>query len=373
MPTTSKTRDPLSLIPAGFALEAFAAPVMVRDDEIRVFKMEAYTGAVFDVGFGPAVIDIGSLIAPDAGVPILRQHNFELFVGRSSRIERTTTLLVEGLLFSGVDEAEEVAAISDQGGMWQASVGISIDFEGMEDVADGESVVVNGKNMQGPFLLLRSATLNEVSFVPLGADKHTSAVALADDDSQQMEAPVANQKQDGPSLEDEQKRVAELSAAFAEDAKFALEAITKGWSLLEAKAERSEALEAKLAQLAEDHLKKIAELEAAQTAALAEAKKKPAPVASPAAVLSGYSPAPGAGLDPADAFEKAVAAECAILRDLGSSGLQRGGGLSLGQSEQARACNVRALAVQRVYAKHPELHAAYLAAHNATVSKRRGR
>ena len=361
-------------IPATFSLKAGAVDVKADDEGPRKFKMDAYTGAVFDIGFGPAVVDIASLLVSPDGVPALRQHNCELFIGRSAEVDKGPPLRVRGVLFQGIDEADEVASISDQGGRWQASIGIGISFvdDDVSYAEEGASVHVNGRLLDGPFLLLKNTTLKEVSFVPLGADTNTSAVALGDGTISTIDEPVevtVSTQPSAPSLQDEKKRIADLSTAFSEDPVFTLEAIKKGMSLIDAKLAWGEKLQAELDAQKADYVKKLAELEAGHAIALETAKK--VQPASPAAALSGFASG-GATLlaadDPADTFEKAVAAECAILRDLGSSGLSRGGGLQLSQ-----AANVRALAVQRVCEKHPELHSAYLEAHNAAVFSRRVR
>ena len=358
-------------IPATFQLEAQPVDLGKKEDGPREFKMTAYTGAIFDIGFGPAVIELASLQVPAEGVPIFRQHNPELFIGRSAEIATGPPLIVSGALFEGIDEADEVARISDQGGNWQASVGIRISFaEGdISFIENDDTAHVNGQLLSGPFVLLKNVGLKESSFVPLGADSNTSAITLCDDGlplvDQHLEVTMSTPN--SPSFEDEQKRVADISSAFAQDPAFALNAITKNLSLIDAKLAWSEKLQAKLEKQAADHAAELSEREATHAAALEEAKKKKPE--SPAAALTGYSA--GDGTDPGDhagQFELALAAECKILTDLGSTGLARGGGLKLG-----RAANIRALAVQRVSRKNPELHSAYLEAHNANVaSKRQG-
>ena len=357
-------------IPSTGSLEAQAVSLGKEPesaDEPRRFEMEAYTGAIFDIGFGPAVVDIATLKIPPGGIPTLRQHNWELFIGRSDEIDKGPPLLINGTLFQGVDEADEVARISDQGGRWQASIGFGFSMaeRDISFIGEGETQHVNGKLLSGPFLLLKNATLKENSFVPLGADSNTSAVALGDSGIQLDEhREVTMSNPNGPSYEDEQKRVADISSAFSDDPTFALTAINKNLSLTDAKLEWAEKLNAKLAEQTTAHKAKLAELEASHAAALEEAKKKPAAKpASPAAALSDFTPGEPGGESYADQFELAVAAECKVLRDLGSNGMQRGGGLRLN-----RAANIRALAVQRVVSKNPELHSAYLEAHNANVA-----
>ena len=83
--------------------------------------------------------------------------------------------------------AAEAASISDQGGRWQASVGISIDAESIEFLGAEDSATVNGRKVEGPCVVFRKTQLRETSFVPVGADQDTSSIALT---GHQQEASV---------------------------------------------------------------------------------------------------------------------------------------------------------------------------------------
>jgi hypothetical protein len=375
-----KLLDRLARLPATFELQS---PVDVRDPDAslapeapRDFEMEAYTGAVFDVGFGPAVIVLEGLDVPADGVPAFRQHKPELFVGRSTDVENTGAVLnVRGTLFSGVAEAEEVARISDQGGRWQASVGIRIDFAELEFIESGQFAQVNGRELAGPFVMLKATTLREVSFVPLGADGATSAVAL--DDELDAEQPDTKTAKEAQNMEAEKERIAALSAEFADRPAFALKAIGKGWTLADAK-ERAAELDAALAERDTAHAAELAAKEEAHAAALEAAKVPPPAKPSPAAILSGFDSS-GAELDvdvdgdPEGAFDALVNKEEARLETRGGNGAARGGSLRFAKTARGRFANLRAQAVANVAEKHPDIHRAYLTAHNAAASKRRGR
>ena len=357
-------------IPATFQLGAQVKMESASEDSPkREFTMDAYTGAIFDIGFGPAVINLEGLALPREGVPIFRQHKPELFIGRSTGIRKMRgRLFVDGELFDNIDEADQVVRISDQGGRWQASVGVAIDFEHLQFVEPGKTLEANGQTHSGPFVLLGSTTLREVSFVPLGADSNTSAVAL------EAAAKTHQLALEAQETMDEKERIAALSAEFAKRPAFALKAINKGWTLEEAK-ERAAELDAALAEQATAHAAALETQKTAHEAALAEAKKgKPA---SPAAVLSGFGPggAPtGDDGEPADAFNALVDAEEARLRERGHTGAnKRGGGLRFSRLALGRTANLRARAVANVAEKHKDIHKAYLDAHNNVGTTRRGR
>src|SRR5690606_32537707 len=60
---------------------------------------------------------------------------------------------------------------------WQMSIGASI--EKVVFLEEGETASVNGRRVSGPAYIVRQSTLNEVSFVALGADDNTSAKVAA--------------------------------------------------------------------------------------------------------------------------------------------------------------------------------------------------
>jgi hypothetical protein len=327
----------------------------------RRFSMLAYTGAIFDVGFGPSVIDLLGLDLPST-LPIFRQHDPNQYIGRAEQLALTASgLEIAGYLFD-TPEAAQVARMSDQGAAWQASIGISFDLDEIEFVGADASLQINGRTLQGPFVVLRKAALKESSFVPLGADAHTSALALADAIGARLSrspVPPLMEAVMADPLVAERERVKAITDAFAAtDPTFALHAATSGMSLLEAKAAYADKLQAKLAAQTDEQAKKIADLEAK----LAQASKP-----NPAGALSGsIGGSPGSG-DPIEQWNEALAAECERLTKLGSDGLQRN------TLTASRAANVRGMAVANLVAKKPELHRAYLEAHNARRPARQGR
>ena len=331
-----------------------------KDDERREFQMEAYTGRIVNVGHGDMVIDLSGLAAPDRGVPIYRQHNPNLFVGRSLEIENDGSVLsVKGYLFDSAD-GNEVANLSDQGAQWQSSIGITIDSDAVEWLSKGEEQAVNGLKIKGPLAILRKTVLNEVSFVPLGADNKTTAVALEDAEMETLlEVQEMSSENKVDALAGERKRIDELSEQFKDDERFTLEAIKQGWSVIEAKANYGERLvgrleaqevefAAKLVSIKEENDLKIANLEAM----LQKANR-----ANPAAALKGGSSA--GSTTPVMAWHNLIAAEVERLDQTGHSGLRRSGGLKL-----SNKANCRALAIQNVATKHPAAHRAFLEAQN---------
>ena len=339
--------------PAELTLEAPSPARIAGSNGARSFDMVAYTGGVFDVGFGPCACDLAGLELAES-IPALRQHDWARYVGRGSARVEGDQLHVAGALFSGVEDAEEVCRISDQGGQWQASIRAAIDWQAVDEIGRSSSVELNGRTLQGPLLVLRKTKLRETSFVVLGADDQTSAVVLAD--APPKEAPVTDPVTDP--VKAERQRVSEIRAQFAKDTEFALEAIDKGWSLLEAKAAYSDRLQDVHAKAMKAQADKIAELEAK-----AGAKAKP----SPAAALGGAAPPPTSGGDPEEAFLAAVDAEVQRMKSIDARPTLRRG---LASSPEA---DLRASATATIARRDPAAHKAFLDHHNARVTAARKR
>lgn len=146
----------------------------------RGFRMVGYTGAEVQ-RWGRLIFDLAGIELPPK-LPILLNHDANRPCALGTKLELTS----EGLEISGRmasnEAAEYVAQLSDdfknEGGFWQASVGLSV--TAWEELYDETQVAtVNGREVQGPCSIGRRSVLRECSFVPAGADKNTSAVALS--------------------------------------------------------------------------------------------------------------------------------------------------------------------------------------------------
>jgi len=332
----------------------------------REFFMEAYSGAQFDVGFGPAVIDLASLQVPEDGFPIFRQHNPELFIGRATEFDQDEKLRIKGVFFD-TPAADEVISLSDQGANWQASVGIDIDIDNMQDVSAEDRLGINGQVLEGPFVVLRGTRLKESSFVPLGADSSTSAIALRDkiharlaasqeqtmETTETTEAPESGAEQQ-EEAQMEPATVADLRTAFPQDLEHVLSCVESKHTMQEAKAAYADKA---MAQLAETQQANVA-LEAKLRKAKAKANKP-----NHAAQLGGGSTTQGQS-DPITRYNLEMASECKRLRDLGSNGR------SVRGIKLSKAANIRAMAADNIARRDPKLQETYIQAFNAA---RKGR
>ncbi len=290
MPTQPKKSDSIETGKVLRLIEenaACAVEFLNPQDEkaARGFKMIAYSGAVVQRYFGRMVFDLDGISLDSKRTPILKNHDPEQIVGFSDSVDRTDAgIVISGKMSKSTDAAKQVMSLSDEGFPWQASVGMEpVTVERLEP---GAETVVNGSKLIGPAYVVRKSKLRESSFVPVGADGDTSGVVLSffKENDQKEKLNMADENKPAPvdaeavkktTLEAERKRVAELNAAFPKDPAFANLAITKGLSVVEAKAEYSDKLQA--------------DIDARDAAELAAKSKKPGAAGVPAIKFSGAS------------------------------------------------------------------------------------
>lgn len=233
-------------------------------DDAKRFDMVAYTGAAVEVGFGiPTVFDLSAMSVSKGNLPILLQHDPERRVGFGEAIENSgSSLTIQGQFLEN-EHAEEVIRDSKQGFPWQASVGLAP--KAVEFIDSGNKATINGQVFEGPVLRV-SSQLRESSFVSMGADGETSAVALsASAESNQYELEVEmSQVDNAPTADKKGASAKELRAAFPNDSGFVLDCIEAGLTVEEAHVKYLPVIQAKHA----------AELEAQRVALEAKAVEK---------------------------------------------------------------------------------------------------
>ncbi len=140
------------------------------------FSMVAYTGgAIRTMGFAyPVVVNLDGLKIPTQQRPVRFQHSALEGVGHTERIAvQDGNLIAEGVVSRDTPAAREIVASGKMGFPWQASIGASV--EELEFIKRGVTVTVNGAKFTGPVYVAHKTTLNEISFVDLGADQRTKA------------------------------------------------------------------------------------------------------------------------------------------------------------------------------------------------------
>lgn len=145
----------------------------------RTFSGIAYSGEVItDHWYWTRVIfDLDSMQIKGR-IPALLEHSSRQRAGaiNSHTISHQDGLVVQGDLMSN-EFGVQVAQDSDDGFPWQMSV--RIEPAKTEEVAADQTVIVNGKTLQGPITVFRGGRIREVSFCALGADENTMAVAAS--------------------------------------------------------------------------------------------------------------------------------------------------------------------------------------------------
>lgn len=145
----------------------------------RRFKMNAYTGAPVRTWWGDQmIVDLKGLSVGRTKKPILRDHDTGRIAGFSESVENDgKALSIAGVLSSSTDDGTEIAQTSDEGFPWQASIGFSV--LRVEEIQAGDSKEINGREFNGPGMVVTKSKLKEASFVPLGADDATSTQVFA--------------------------------------------------------------------------------------------------------------------------------------------------------------------------------------------------
>lgn len=187
------------------------------EGDLPRFTMVAYTGAPMHPGGWwrehPLILDISGMQKPPSGqVPIHRAHDSLRVVGHSESITGGSKVLIKGVMSVPNAHNAEVVGASKNKFPWQASVGARL-LAQPDFIGEGQTVTVNGQKHKGPIFVGRRWLLNEASFVSMGADSATSAIAAAEDKPMnEFEKWLQAQGVDPSTLTDEAK--SQLQAAY---------------------------------------------------------------------------------------------------------------------------------------------------------------
>lgn len=151
----------------------------------RSFSGVANSGKPFIYQGRRAIVDMASLVLSDR-VPALLLHDRSQRVGFGRLSIKDNALLIDGQLLDN-DHAKSIIKDASAGFPWQMSAHVNSDDS--YELAEGESVQVNGQPITYPCTILKNAVIREVSFTPTGVDNHTSAVILSDDVANSTDLP----------------------------------------------------------------------------------------------------------------------------------------------------------------------------------------
>ena len=206
-----------------FAITPTLNPVVPDSTAPRGFYGLAYGGGVIanHWWYGDVIIDMATLETP-ATFPALIDHESEKRAGYVNEWSAGNEgLNVKGVLLSN-KHGTGVAQDSDQGFPFQMSVGLS-DGDCYK-VPKGDSILVNGKMIDGEISVLRNCKINEVSFTPVGYDSTTSAIAFSksntptegeDMNLEELKAELSAEKTKNEALKAENTKLAAENAEFS--------------------------------------------------------------------------------------------------------------------------------------------------------------
>jgi len=141
---------------------------------VRTFSGIAYSGKPIDKHFmfENLYLDVEGMTFKDQ-IPIFKNHDPSSIVGFGKLSRVGGELLIEGTLATDLDNAKEIAALSDAGFNWELSVGVEPAY--IEEISQDREFSINGQSVRGPATIFRQPTVMETSFVPIGADRNTAA------------------------------------------------------------------------------------------------------------------------------------------------------------------------------------------------------
>ena len=142
------------------------------------FDMLAYSGGILNVeGFpGPVVVDLQALTIRSQTLPVHRTHPngddpHEVGHTLSVTIENQS-VRAKGEFSADSPDVGRVVNAAKRGFPWVPSIGCTVSR--VEPVPAGKTVAVNGRVFKGPVLVVRQATLREISFVTIGGDAESN-------------------------------------------------------------------------------------------------------------------------------------------------------------------------------------------------------
>ncbi|MBR2585992.1 MAG: Mu-like prophage major head subunit gpT family protein [Thermoguttaceae bacterium] len=151
----------------------------LTDRKTRKFNLDAYNGGelaidLFDV---PTFIDLEG-VSFASNVVLLVDHNPDRMIGHAEQIDvKDGKITAEGVISRSNVDSWDVVESAENGFPWQCSVGGPlIDYI---ELAAGETLEVNGRQVCGPAAVVTKLEIREISFVALGADDTTSATLAA--------------------------------------------------------------------------------------------------------------------------------------------------------------------------------------------------
>ncbi len=161
----------------GQSFELLADLVLTAGERVPSISIEAYNGGLMYPTINGkavrAVVDLAGLEIDSQRKPILKAHDQTAEVGHTeSIVNNGARLLAEGIASGAGPAAAQVINSAKSKFPWKASIGVHI--EEYRLVAQGESARVNGRVIEGPYILVTRSKLKEISAVTIGGDDSSS-------------------------------------------------------------------------------------------------------------------------------------------------------------------------------------------------------
>jgi len=142
------------------------------------FRMVARSGDSIEHWYwGNVVHDLAGMHMHKERLPIDYGHDEKEIIGYADSFDTSSgDLVVRGMLIptNSNDRATEVATKAKQGVPYEASINFGGDSTIIEEIEEGESVRVNGRDFVGPLTIFRVWPLRGIAVCPYGQDANTS-------------------------------------------------------------------------------------------------------------------------------------------------------------------------------------------------------
>lgn len=217
------TKAHLIMAGASFTVQAADPSDQQANQRGPGFEMVLYTGSVFAGHWywGDVILDVTGFKQHRQDIPALWAH-YGGSVGFTTSITAdpaAATIVAKGQLIAGTDdqepEANRVRRRLDQKAPLQCS-GRWIPSR-VEKVLAGAKATVNGKTVQGPVSIFRQFHCAEASFVDLGWDPMTNAVAASDSASRSVQVEVQGAKPESKPMPNSIELIAALKPILGAD------------------------------------------------------------------------------------------------------------------------------------------------------------
>ncbi len=166
------------LIAAQFVAARFTltspAPADQDGEDVPIRLLARTGGSIEHPYWGRIIHDMEGLELHKPGVPIDYCHNPDELIGVADVFDASSTgLVAKGRLFGDDPRAAEVIRKIRRGLPYEASINFAGTGLEIEELADGKTVQVNGRDFEGPGYVVRSWPLRGIAVCPYGADHNT--------------------------------------------------------------------------------------------------------------------------------------------------------------------------------------------------------